>query len=174
MDRSQWWFYAAIEDACLPPRPCCFSLSTSFSLPPAPFVPLPFPLFLSSLSSSLSYSSAARSSFLSLTRSSQLFTSLSHARTHTAQLFHRTILSLSLSFPFMFHSFVLVHRSPIRLAPFVTNRATLHERQRVLLVKPLRTFSYIAWRSTTSSIPQHVSRIYAPGQKFRIIFFYIN
>lgn len=31
MDRSQWWFYAAIEDACLPPR--LFSLS-SLSLSP--------------------------------------------------------------------------------------------------------------------------------------------
>lgn len=104
--------------------------------PSRPFRSLPsFSLLSLSLSSSLSHSFACTRLSLSLSRalahSSFLLLFRTRARTPRSSSFHRRILSLSLSFPFMFHSFVLVH-PPFYTprTPFVTNRATLHERQK--------------------------------------------
>lgn len=132
MDRSQWWFYAAIEDACLPPRPCYFSPTISFSLPPSPFIPLPF--FPFSLPLALAHApSLSFSRFLVLSRT--------HVHAHTTHRSPTVQFFASLSpYRFRFIASSPLLRSLVLSRPFVTNRATLHEQQKgPLLVKP---FSY--------------------------------
>lgn len=135
MDRSQWWFYAAIEDACLPPRPCYFSPTISFSLPLPSFIPLPFFPFSLPLAHAHA-SSLSFSRFLVLSRT-RAYAHTTH-RSPTVQFF----ASLS-PYRFRFIASSPLLRSLVLSRPFVTNTATLYEQQKgPLLVKPSHTFSY--------------------------------